>query len=103
MLNAPVVLIILDGFGISPYREGNAMELAKAPVFEQLKKGSHAKIFTSGASVGLPDGQMGNSEVGHMNIGSGRVVYQDFSRINKSIENGDFFKNQLLKNIFSIL
>ena len=103
MLNAPVVLIILDGFGISPYREGNAMELAKAPVFEQLKKGSHAKIFTSGASVGLPDGQMGNSEVGHMNIGSGRVVYQDFSRINKSIENGDFFKNELLKNIFAML
>jgi 2,3-bisphosphoglycerate-independent phosphoglycerate mutase len=88
------VLIVLDGFGESPARDGNAIRLAKTPAFDALYRDyPHTLVHTSGLAVGLPDGQMGNSEVGHMNMGSGRIVYQDLTRINKSISDGDFFTN----------
>ena len=88
------MLMILDGFGDNPNKEGNAIELAKTPNIDELKKKySNTEIYTSGLNVGLPDGQMGNSEVGHTNIGAGRIVYQELTRITKSIEDGDFFIN----------
>ena len=88
------MLMILDGFGDNPNKEGNAIELAKTPNIDELKKKySNTEIYTSGLNVGLPDGQMGNSEVGHTNIGAGRIVYQELTRITKSIEDGDFFTN----------
>ncbi|WP_370980165.1 2,3-bisphosphoglycerate-independent phosphoglycerate mutase [Agaribacterium sp. ZY112] len=90
----PVALIILDGYGYSDSDEYNAIKNANAPVMKELMaKGPRTLIGTSGLSVGLPDGQMGNSEVGHMTLGAGRVVYQNFTRINKAIEDGDFFTN----------
>ncbi len=89
------MLMILDGFGINPNKEGNAIALANTPNIDKLmKKYPVAEIHTSGADVGLPEGQMGNSEVGHTNIGAGRIVYQELTRITKSIEDGDFFTNQ---------
>lgn len=88
------MLMILDGFGINPNKDGNAVELAKTPNIDKLmKKYPTTQIKTSGLAVGLPEGQMGNSEVGHTNIGAGRIVYQELTRITKSIENGDFFTN----------
>ncbi|HBQ20623.1 MAG: phosphoglycerate mutase (2,3-diphosphoglycerate-independent) [Deltaproteobacteria bacterium GWA2_38_16] len=99
----PVMLIVLDGFGINPKKEGNAIALASAPTFRKLETLNHSQIMTSGHSVGLPEGQMGNSEVGHTNIGAGRIVYQDLTRIHKSIDEGDFFKNAPLKKIFSLV
>jgi len=91
------VLIVLDGFGESAEVKGNAVRLARTPSFDWLYRDyPHTVIQTSGLAVGLPDGQMGNSEVGHMNLGSGRVVYQDLTRINKSIADGDFFENPAL-------
>ena len=89
------VLMILDGFGINDRTEGNAIKLAKTPVIDSLmKEYPCVKGYASGLDVGLPEGQMGNSEVGHLNIGAGRIVYQEFTRITKSIENGDFFTNE---------
>jgi 2,3-bisphosphoglycerate-independent phosphoglycerate mutase len=90
----PLVLIILDGFGHSESHHDNAIYSAKMPVMDHLYA-THANglISGSGMDVGLPDGQMGNSEVGHMNLGAGRVVYQDFTRVTKSIRDGDFFEN----------
>ncbi len=86
------MLMILDGFGSNSQEEGNAVKLAKTPNIDKLmKKYSAAVGYTSGLNVGLPDGQMGNSEVGHTNIGAGRIVYQELTRITKSIEDGDFF------------
>lgn len=88
-------IIILDGLGLSDRKEGNAFYLANTPVLDDLmKKYPTTKISASGLAVGLPDGQMGNSEVGHINIGAGRVVYQDSTAISKSIETGEFFENQ---------
>ncbi len=88
------VLMILDGFGINERTEGNAIRQAKTPVLDSLKeKYPCVKGYASGRAVGLPDGQMGNSEVGHLNIGAGRIVYQELTRITKSIEDGDFFEN----------
>ena len=88
------VLMILDGFGINDRTEGNAIKLAKTPVIDSLmKEYPCVKGYASGLDVGLPEGQMGNSEVGHLNIGAGRIVYQEFTRITKSIEDGDFFTN----------
>ena len=88
------MLMILDGFGINPNKDGNAVKLAKTPnINELMKKYSNTQIYTSGLNVGLPEGQMGNSEVGHTNIGAGRIVYQELTRITKSIEEGDFFTN----------
>ncbi len=93
----PVVLLILDGWG---YREGgddNAIHGAQTPVWDRLwQQYPHTLISTSGEAVGLPDGQMGNSEVGHLNLGAGRVVYQELSRIGRSIDSGDFYSNPTL-------
>ena len=86
------MLIIMDGFGINPNKEGNAVANAKKPNLDRLAATCPmSKVYASGESVGLPEGQMGNSEVGHTNIGAGRIVYQDLTRITKSIEDGDFF------------
>ena len=88
------MLMILDGFGDNQNKDGNAIRLAKTPNIDKLmKKYSNVDISTSGLAVGLPDGQMGNSEVGHTNIGAGRIVYQELTRITKSIEDGEFFTN----------
>lgn len=90
----PLVLMILDGFGHSDSPEFNAIHAANKPVYDRLRATQpHGLISGSGMDVGLPDGQMGNSEVGHMNLGAGRVVYQDFTRVTKSIRDGDFFEN----------
>ena len=91
------MLMILDGFGDNANQDGNAIKQANTPNLDRLmKKYPNTDIYTSGKYVGLPDGQMGNSEVGHTNIGAGRIVYQDLTRITKSIEDGDFFSNQEL-------
>ncbi len=88
------MLMILDGFGDNANKDGNAIKLAKTPNIDELmKKYANTDIYTSGLNVGLPEGQMGNSEVGHTNIGAGRIVYQELTRITKSIEDGDFFTN----------
>ena len=88
------MLMILDGFGINDNERANAVKLANTPNIDKLMKTCPTtKIYTSGLNVGLPDGQMGNSEVGHTNIGAGRIVYQELTRITKSIEEGDFFSN----------
>jgi 2,3-bisphosphoglycerate-independent phosphoglycerate mutase len=95
--SGPSLLLILDGWGHRDSPEHNAIALAHTPVWDKLISGSpHTLIHTSGMKVGLPDGQMGNSEVGHMNLGAGRVVYQSLTRINKSISDGDFFTNPVL-------
>lgn len=97
----PLVLIILDGFGIRKKRESNAVLLASTPNLTQLmRKYPHTTLDASGEAVGLPLGTMGNSEVGHLTIGSGRIIYQDLSRINHAIEEGSFFKNDVLKKAF---
>lgn len=89
--------MILDGFGLREQREGNAILSAKTPNLDRLLSSyPHSTLDASGISVGLPEGQMGNSEVGHLNIGAGRVVYQDLTRITKSIRDGDFFNNEVL-------
>jgi 2,3-bisphosphoglycerate-independent phosphoglycerate mutase len=94
---APVVLIVLDGWGIRAERAHNAIAMARTPVYDELmSRYPHAQLLASGEEVGLPAGQMGNSEVGHMNMGAGRVVYQDLTRIDKSIRDGDFFDNGTL-------
>lgn len=96
-MKRPVALIIMDGFGINKNKEGNAIAAAKTPYLDKLfKTCPHTQIGASGMDVGLPDGQMGNSEVGHTNIGAGRVVYQELTRITKSISDGDFFTNEAL-------
>ena len=94
MSKKPVVLMVLDGYGISDKTEGNAIAMANTPVMDKLMaECPYVKGNASGLAVGLPDGQMGNSEVGHMNIGAGRIIYQELTRITKSIEDGDFFEN----------
>ncbi len=86
------MLMILDGFGVNDKEEGNAVKIANTPVIDKLMKQNPTTLIkTSGLDVGLPEGQMGNSEVGHTNIGAGRIVYQELTRITKSIEDGDFF------------
>jgi 2,3-bisphosphoglycerate-independent phosphoglycerate mutase len=93
----PLILIIIDGWGINPEIEGNAAANAKTQVMDYLVgKYPHSTLEASGEAVGLPPDQMGNSEVGHLNLGSGRVVYQDITRIDKSIKDGDFFSNNVL-------
>ncbi len=93
----PLVLIILDGFGHSESHEYNAIYAANTPVYDHLRATQpHSLISGSGMDVGLPTGQMGNSEVGHMNLGAGRVVYQDFTRVTKAIGDGEFFTNPTL-------
>ncbi|MFY0639646.1 MAG: 2,3-bisphosphoglycerate-independent phosphoglycerate mutase [Bermanella sp.] len=98
-LPKPVALIILDGFGEREDANDNAISAANTPTWDKLKTNfPRTLISTSGEAVGLPDGQMGNSEVGHMNLGAGRIVYQNFTRINKSIKDGDFFENTAIVN-----
>ncbi len=94
MNKTPTTLIIMDGFGMSGSTAGNAVHTAKTPRLDQfLQEFAHTELSASGLDVGLPAGQMGNSEVGHTNIGAGRVVFQDLPRITKSIADGDFFQN----------
>jgi 2,3-bisphosphoglycerate-independent phosphoglycerate mutase len=96
-----VVLVVLDGWGCAPPGPGNAVELAETPVFDRLwREYPHTTLEASGEAVGLPEGQMGNSEVGHLTIGSGRVLDQDLQRINRAIENGSFFDNPALRAAF---
>ncbi|MGB4440536.1 MAG: 2,3-bisphosphoglycerate-independent phosphoglycerate mutase [Sedimentibacter sp.] len=98
-MNKVTALIILDGWGIGTDYEGNAIMRAKTPNFDVLmRKYPNTVLSSSGYDVGLPKGQMGNSEVGHLNIGAGRIVYQDFTRITKSIEDGEFETNEALNN-----
>ena len=95
--SAPVVLVVLDGWGFREEREGNAIALANTPNWDRLwSRGSRTLLDASGLAVGLPEGQMGNSEVGHLNLGAGRVVMQDLVRINQSIDDGSFFRNAAL-------
>jgi 2,3-bisphosphoglycerate-independent phosphoglycerate mutase len=96
-----VALVILDGFGCAPAGPGNAVELAATPVFDRLwREFPHTTIEASGPAAGLPEGQMGNSEVGHLTIGAGRRLYQDLMRVNRAIENGTFFDNEVLVSAF---
>ncbi|MCA0991674.1 2,3-bisphosphoglycerate-independent phosphoglycerate mutase [Guptibacillus hwajinpoensis] len=95
MPKKPEALIILDGFGLRDEEKGNAVAHAKKPNFDRYWNNyPHATLQASGKAVGLPDGQMGNSEVGHLNIGAGRIVYQSLTRVNLAIEEGDFFENE---------
>jgi len=97
MSDTPVLLIVLDGWGINAEKNGNAIALARTPVYTSLLADyPHTELRVSGEAVGLPDGQMGNSEVGHLNLGAGRVVYQESTRISKTIKDGVFFKNPVL-------
>lgn len=97
-MKKPIVLLILDGYGLSDFKEGNAVMAAETPHIDALmKEYPFVKGQASGLAVGLPEGQMGNSEVGHLNMGAGRVVYQDLTRITKSIEDGDFYEKPELK------
>ena len=97
MSKKPTVLMILDGYGLNDKVEGNAVAQAKTPVMDKLMaECPFVKGNASGLAVGLPDGQMGNSEVGHLNMGAGRIVYQELTRITKEIQDGDFFKNEAL-------
>jgi 2,3-bisphosphoglycerate-independent phosphoglycerate mutase len=97
----PVTLVILDGWGCAPPGPGNAVELADTPVFDRLwAEYPHTTLKASGEAVGLPPGQMGNSEVGHLTIGSGRVLYQDLMRVNRAIADGSFFESPVLAGAF---
>ena len=97
----PVVLVILDGWGCAPPGPGNAVDLADTPVFDRLwAEVPHTTLKASGEAVGLPPGQMGNSEVGHLTIGSGRILHQDLMRVNKAIEDGSFFESPALRGAF---
>src|SRR5689334_15417668 len=97
MTPKPLLLIILDGWGYNPSNKGNAIALARKPVIDDLtRRYPHTLIHTSGPFVGLPDGQMGNSEVGHLNIGSGRIIHMDITRIEQMIASGEFFRNPVL-------
>ena len=96
-MKKPIVLTIMDGFGFNDEKKVNAIEAAKTPRLDKIFANCPTtQIGASGMDVGLPDGQMGNSEVGHTNIGAGRVVYQELTRITKSIKDGDFFTNKAL-------
>src|SRR5216110_2947980 len=107
-MGGPVMLIIRDGWGINPggrdraRENGDATLLARTPFHDQLHaKYPMGKLSASGEDVGLPKGQMGNSEVGHLNLGAGRIVYQDLTRINKAIEEGELTRNQVLGETFA--
>ena len=98
--NKPLILTILDGWGFSPAVEGNAIAAARKPTYDKLLRDFPGTlVHTSGPWVGLPDGQMGNSEVGHLNIGAGRVVHMDVTRIDLMIASGEFYENPLLLDL----
>ena len=89
-----VVLVVLDGWGLAEPGPGNAVELADTPVFDSLwEQHPHTQLTAWGPAVGLPEGQMGNSEVGHLNLGAGQIVAQDLKRIDDAVEDGSFFEN----------
>ena len=97
MAKKTTVLVIMDGYGLNDRHEGNAVYEAKKPNLDRImKEYPYVKGYASGLAVGLPDGQMGNSEVGHLNMGAGRIIYQELTRITKEIDDGDFFKNEAL-------
>ena len=99
---APLLLMILDGWGLNPHQENNAVAMARTPNMTRLCRDYPcSRLDASGLAVGLPAGQMGNSEVGHLNIGAGRIVYQDLTRITKAIEDGSFFSNEVLLDCIS--
>ncbi len=101
LIPKPFVLVVLDGWGEGPPEPSNAIWVAKTPVMDSLKeKYPYTQLDASGLAVGLPEGQMGNSEVGHLNLGAGRIVYQDFTRISISIRDGSFFKNPVILEAF---
>ncbi len=101
-MSEPFVLIVMDGYGLRAEADGNAVMAAQTPVLDKLfKNNPWSKIKTDGEASGLPEGQMGNSEVGHMNLGAGRIVYQPLTRINKQISSGDFFENSVLVEGFN--
>ena len=103
-MQAATTLIILDGFGHRVTRDANAIALANTPFLDSLYQSApHSLISGSGLDVGLPEGQMGNSEVGHMNLGAGRVVHQEFTRINEAIRDQSFFNNPILNESFASL
>lgn len=103
-MKKPVALVVIDGFGIGKDYEGNAVKKADMPYFDYLLNNfPHSKLGASGEDVGLKHGQMGNSEVGHLNIGAGRIVSQDMTRIDNAIEDGSFFKNQALSKLMNTL
>ena len=96
-MKKPLALVILDGYGLADQTEGNAIRAAKTPNLDRIfAENPHTQLQASGLAVGLPEGQMGNSEVGHTNMGAGRVVYQELTRITKSIKDGDFYQNPVL-------
>ena len=98
----PILLAILDGWGAGPLNEANAIHVARTPNMDRWQKSyPYTTLVAHNGAVGLPEGQMGNSEVGHLNIGAGRIVYQDFTRINYAIETGSFFDNDVLRNTFA--
>jgi 2,3-bisphosphoglycerate-independent phosphoglycerate mutase len=98
-----VTLVVLDGWGCAPAGPGNAVDLAETPVFDRLwREFPHTTLEASGEAAGLPPGQMGNSEVGHLTIGAGRRLYQDLMRVNKAIEDGSFFESPALKRAFEL-
>ncbi len=104
MATGPVALVILDGWGLSDSCDHNAACLATTPTLDALrKKWPTARLGASGRDVGLPDGQMGNSEVGHLNIGAGRIVYQELTRISLAAEDGSLFENPTIKNLYQRL
>ncbi|HEX9759393.1 MAG TPA: 2,3-bisphosphoglycerate-independent phosphoglycerate mutase, partial [Candidatus Acidoferrales bacterium] len=93
----PIILTVLDGWGYTPETKGNAIHLARTPHYDRLlREFPNTLVHTSGPHVGLPEGQMGNSEVGHLNIGAGRVIHMDITRIDLAIATGELFRNELL-------
>src|SRR6516164_8447071 len=93
----PLVLLVMDGYGINPRHDANAVYLARKPNLDRIERGwPHTQLATSGEAVGLPEGQMGNSEVGHLNIGAGKRVLQEFTRVTAAIHDGSFFQNPAL-------
>src|SRR4051794_17885747 len=96
------VLVILDGWGIAPPGPGNAVDLAETPVFDELwATYPHTQLTACGRAVGLPEGQMGNSEVGHLNLGAGAVIMQDLTRIDDAVEHGELAGNEVLRDAFT--
>src|SRR5205823_9657700 len=94
-----VILIIMDGWGLGKIKSADAIQHAKIPFVTSLyEKYPNTTLVTCGEAVGLPDGQMGNSEVGHLNLGAGRIVYQELQRINVAIRDGEFYQNEVLCN-----
>src|SRR6185436_802140 len=101
MPSGKLVLIIMDGWGHGPATSSNAIFMAKTPFIDSLyKKYPHSELLTSGENVGLPDGQMGNSEVGHLNIGAGRIVYQDLVKINLAVRDHSFHQHPVILQAF---